>query len=47
MGHDGGCFGLFSIRERLGLIGGHFEIDSSPGTGSRFTLTLPYGSTPP
>jgi signal transduction histidine kinase len=45
MGHDGGCFGLFSIRERLGLIGGHFEIDSSPGTGSRFTLSLPYGST--
>jgi len=38
-----GGFGFFSIRERLGLVGGHFEIDSLPGKGSRFTLTLPYG----
>jgi CheY-like chemotaxis protein len=40
VGENGG-FGLFSIRERIGLIGGEFRIESSSGSGSRFTLTLP------
>ena len=40
-GPDDGNFGLFSIRERLNLIGGRFEIDSFPGKGARFTLTAP------
>ena len=35
-GEAGGGFGLFSIRERLELIGGRLEIESAPGTGSRF-----------
>jgi PAS domain S-box-containing protein len=39
----GGGFGLFSIRERLGLIGGSLEIDSAPGKGSRFKLTVEHG----
>ncbi|RPI21665.1 MAG: response regulator [Acidobacteria bacterium] len=39
-----GGFGLFSIRERLGLIGGKMEVDSAPGRGSRFTLTVPRGT---
>jgi PAS domain S-box-containing protein len=34
-------FGLFSIRERLQLIGGRLEIESTPGKGSRFVLSLP------
>lgn len=34
-------FGLFSIRERIELIGGHMEVSSSPGFGSRFVLTVP------
>jgi CheY-like chemotaxis protein len=38
-----GGFGLFSIRERLNLIAGRFEIDSSPGNGSRFKLVVPLG----
>ena len=42
-GNKDGCFGLFSIRERLGLIGGRFEMSSIPGKGSSFTLTLPRG----
>jgi len=36
-------WGLFSIRERLTLLGGHFEIDSAPGKGTRFCLTAPRG----
>lgn len=36
-----GGFGLFSIRQRLGLIGGRLEIESRPGTGSRFTILSP------
>lgn len=38
---DKGGFGLFSIRERMGFLGGHLEIDSHPGRGSRFTLVAP------
>jgi PAS domain S-box-containing protein len=34
-------FGLMSIRERAGYIGGSITIDSSPGKGSQFTLTIP------
>jgi CheY-like chemotaxis protein len=39
-GRTGG-FGLFSIRERLDLLGGQMEVDSSPGHGSRFALRAP------
>jgi PAS domain S-box-containing protein len=33
--------GLFSIRERLALLGGRLDIQSAPGKGARFSLTLP------
>src|SRR5262245_4776555 len=33
--------GLFSIQERLALLGGHLDIQSAPEKGARFTLTLP------
>jgi PAS domain S-box-containing protein len=36
-----GGFGLFSVRERLRLFGGHLEIDSTPGNGTRMTAVLP------
>jgi signal transduction histidine kinase len=36
-----GGFGLFSIRERLEQLGGHLEIDSEPGHGTRVTLIAP------
>jgi PAS domain S-box-containing protein len=33
--------GLFSIHERLALLGGYLDIQSAPGKGSRFNLILP------
>jgi PAS domain S-box-containing protein len=36
-------WGLFSIRERLTLLGGRFEIESAPGQGTRFRLVAPRG----
>jgi PAS domain S-box-containing protein len=40
-GEEGKGFGLFSIRERLGLVGGKLEIQSAPGRGSRIILSVP------
>jgi signal transduction histidine kinase len=34
-------FGLFSIRERLQLLGGSLEVDSAPGEGTRVTVSAP------
>ncbi len=34
-------FGIFSIRERLEQLGGHLEIESEPGRGSKITMTAP------
>ncbi|HSD28564.1 MAG TPA: ATP-binding protein, partial [Vicinamibacteria bacterium] len=36
----GGGFGLFSVRERIGLLGGQMEIDSAPGRGTRVLLRV-------
>ncbi len=36
-----GGLGLISVRERLDFLGGHLEIESEPGRGSRFTLLVP------
>jgi PAS domain S-box-containing protein len=37
-------WGLFSIRERLTLLGGRFEIESAPGSGTRVRLVAPRGN---
>ena len=42
-GTPDGKFGLFSIYERLSLLGGGMDIDSAPGRGSRFVLAVPLG----
>jgi len=34
-------FGLFSVRERLMFLGGHVEIQSSPGDGAKVLLVMP------
>jgi PAS domain S-box-containing protein len=36
-----GGFGLFSIRERLEQFGGHLEIESAPGCGTKAALIVP------
>lgn len=38
-----GSFGLFSIRERLSLLGGLLTIRSEPGVGTTVELTVPVG----
>jgi len=43
-GHVG--WGLISIRERLTLLGGRFEIHSAPGHGTVFRLVAPRGLAP-
>lgn len=35
--------GLFSVAEWMGALGGSVAIDSSPGNGTRITLTVPLG----
>ncbi|UCF44018.1 MAG: PAS domain S-box protein [Planctomycetota bacterium] len=34
-------FGLFSIHERLGHIGGHLKVESEPGHGTRVSMVAP------
>jgi PAS domain S-box-containing protein len=38
-------FGILGMRERVFSMGGKFELDSSPGKGTKITVTLPYGET--
>lgn len=35
-------FGLFSVREQVLRLGGHFEVTSSPQHGTRITLRVPH-----
>ena len=34
-------FGLFSIRERLELLGGRLQVDAVPGHGTRVSIVAP------
>jgi signal transduction histidine kinase len=36
-----GCYGIFSIRERLNWIGGRFNVESNEQRGTRATLIAP------
>lgn len=38
---EGEGFGLVTISQRINLLGGRFEVASTPGVGSRFTLVVP------
>jgi PAS domain S-box-containing protein len=35
------CFGLFSLKERIGHIGGSMAIQAAPGEGTRVVLVVP------
>ena len=39
--------GLFSMRERVALVGGAFEIDTAPGAGTRLRVRAPLAACPP
>jgi signal transduction histidine kinase len=34
-------FGLLGMRERIAMLGGHLEIDSQPGRGTRIVARIP------
>ena len=34
-------WGLLGIAERAALLGGHYELDSAPGQGTRIEVTIP------
>ncbi len=40
-GRSGAGFGLFSIRERVQLVGGQMSIESAPGHGTRIVIEVP------
>ncbi len=40
-GGEAGGFGLLSVKERLGFMGGSMEVESAPGGGTRITLESP------
>ncbi len=41
LGISGTGLGLRTMRQRIEHIGGRLDIQSAPGHGSRFTLTVP------
>ena len=41
---DGRGLGLLGMRERLALVGGRMEVDSTPGHGTRIVLEAPIGA---
>ncbi len=40
---DPNSYGILGMRERMQLLGGDFEIEGSPGRGTRVHVTLPLG----
>src|SRR3712207_7990495 len=41
---EGSGIGLAMVRELIGLHGGTIDVESTPGAGTAFTVTLPLGS---
>ncbi len=36
------AWGLLGMEERAALLGGHFQVHSAPGAGTRVSVTIPY-----
>jgi signal transduction histidine kinase len=36
--------GLLGMRERLEMVGGHFDVESAPGKGTTITARIPFGN---
>jgi CheY-like chemotaxis protein len=45
-GGGGSGLGLFSVRERVALLGGKMEVSTCPGRGTRISLQLPLSTVP-
>lgn len=41
VGHETGRFGLVGMQERARLLGGSFQVESTPGAGTRITAEVP------
>jgi len=42
---DGNSWGLFSVRERVGFLGGKVKISSAPGSGTHISFQIPLEQT--
>ena len=42
--HEGSGIGLAMVQELVKMHGGHVSAESTPGTGTRFTVTIPRGT---
>jgi signal transduction histidine kinase len=40
-GNGGKRLGLLGMRERLEMVGGHFDVESAPGKGTTITAQIP------